>query len=144
MMTRDEFKEKWKTNQMAQKNIKNSLNNEVKDHLAGYWDPNMRNSTVSVYDPTFGWSWVMAQDSVGWIGWYYNDRHFGFSGRLLKTRLPSRRRGFDYLSIDYFKVKKFIVKKYRWTTSCKATCRHFRITNFARVPILTGIESVHV
>ena len=86
LMTRDELKEKMKDKPDGSEEYKKFFNDEVKGHLAGYWDPNDK----EFYD--------IGERSNVWLAggisadfdpdtWYRYSliRSYGVSGRLLKN-----------------------------------------------------------
>ena len=86
LMTKEEFKEKMKDIPKHSDRYKDFYNNDIKGHLAGYWNPSNKRFfgvggrshmwVVDGYDAAFG---------AG--GWFQFDscKSFGFSGRLLKN-----------------------------------------------------------
>ena len=85
-MTVDELQEKMKDKPSGFEKYKEFFDKEIKDHLAGYWGPNSK-----------GLIGVGERSDVRLVGgndaffhpneWSYgqSNRHFGFSGRLLKN-----------------------------------------------------------
>ena len=85
-MTRDELEEKMKDKPSGSEEYKKFFNDEVKGHLAGYWNPNTKG-----FDRIGGRSnvWLVGGNNAGFNQdeWDWNDdyRYSGFSGRLLKN-----------------------------------------------------------
>ncbi len=86
LMTKAEFKEKMKDKPYSSEAYKKFFNEEVKDHLTGYWDPGKK---------TF---YLIGEKSDVWLAGGYNASFiidkcrsediysfYGFSGRLLKN-----------------------------------------------------------
>lgn len=86
LMTEDELKEKMKDKPSGSKEYEKFYNQEVKDHLAGYWDPGDEK-----FSDVGGRSgvWLVGGGSAdfGQTEWNWGDygRECGFSGRLLKN-----------------------------------------------------------
>jgi len=86
LMTRDEFKEKMKDKPDGSEEYKKFFNEEVNGHLAGYRNPS--NATFyNVGERSSVWLVGGRNAHFGQDGsdWYNYNRHFGFSGRLLKN-----------------------------------------------------------
>ena len=86
LMTIDELEEKMKDKPDGSEEYKKFFNQEIKDHLAGYWDPHDRK-----FYSIGGRSdvWLVGGGNATFIQslwhWDYNDSGYGFSGRLLKN-----------------------------------------------------------
>ena len=85
-MTVDEFKEKMKDKPNNSEEYKKFFNQEVQNHLAGFWD------TVSekfYYVGEYSCMWLAGGGNADFMqdgSYCYNyDRYYGVSGRLLKN-----------------------------------------------------------
>lgn len=87
LMTVDELKEKMKDKPSGSDEYKKFFNKEVKDHLAGYWVPDVK-SFGGIGERSSVWlagGYNADFDEGGWNKGHYYRNYFGFSGRLLKN-----------------------------------------------------------
>lgn len=86
LMTIDELKEKMKDKPDGSEEYKKFFNQEVKDHLAGYWDPN-NEEFYDIGERSYVWLAGGYSASFAQNEWFQNfyNRNYGFSGRLLKN-----------------------------------------------------------